>query len=233
ALAAVFVSSNRRAEQAFAEVTSASTPFDRQLQLLESIHDISTIAIASYRFLIGEMPGIAESGLAEAELIQLRRDLLTVAPSAGRLLRASGAMLRVLLLASLLEEEAQGTLPARAAEARAALAANLDPNLEGAALREMAGASDRIARLIALAPRLRRLSARASRVAADAAQLSSTNVLERQLVLSRRFSPLGGGALLNFSGFLDRPLRDLDFYSGVYDAIVQIAMHDCEVQGPY
>jgi hypothetical protein len=52
-------------------------------------------------------------------------------------------------------------------------------------------------------------------------------------VLSRRFSPLGGGALLNFSGFVDRPLRDLDFYSGVYDAVVQIARRQCEVQGPY
>src|SRR5204863_7460556 len=102
-----------------------------------------------------------------------------------------------------------------------------------AALRTMAAASDRIGRLVALAPRLRTLSTRAGTVAADAALLSSANALERQLVLSRRFSPLGGGALLNFSGFLDRPLRDLDFYSGVYDAVVQIATHECEVQGPY
>ena len=142
-------------------------------------------------------------------------------------------MLRVLLSASLLEEQAEGTLPATAAAARAVLAAGLDPSLEGAPVRQMAAASDRIARLLALAPRLRTLSNRAAKVAADAAQLSSTNVPERQLVLSRRFSPLGGGALLNFSGFLDRPLRDLDFYSGVYDAVVQIATRECEVQGPY
>src|SRR6266850_351123 len=232
-LAAVFAASSKRADQIFAEVGSSSTPFDRQLQLLEVIHDVSTISITSYRFLIGEIPGIAASGLGEAELMKLRRDLLAVAGSGSRLLRASGAMLRVLLMASLLEEEAQGTLPTKAAEARTTIAAGLDPNLEGAALREMAGASDRIARLIALAPRLRTLSARAAKVAADAAQLSATNAPERNLLLSRRFSPLGGGALLNFSGFLDRPLRDLDFYSGVYDAVVQIATYECQVQGPY
>ncbi|TMD62642.1 MAG: hypothetical protein E6I84_16930 [Chloroflexi bacterium] len=163
----------------------------------------------------------------------MRRDLLAIAASGSRLFRATSAMLRVLLSASLLEEQAEGTLPATAAAARAVLAAGLDPSLEGAPVRQMAAASDRIARLVALAPRLRTLSNRAAKVAADAAQLSSTNVPERQLVLSRRFSPLGGGALLNFSGFLDRPLRDLDFYSGVYDAVVQIATRECEVQGPY
>src|SRR5439155_4603417 len=173
------------------------------------------------------------SGLGEAELIQLRRDLLAVAGSGSRLLRATSAMLRVMLSASLLEEQVAGTLPSSAAEARAALAAGLDANLESAALRAMAAASDRIGRLVALAPRLRTLSTRAGTVAADAALLSSANALERQLVLSRRFSPLGGGALLNFSGFLDRPLRDLDFYSGVYDAVVQIATRECEIQGPY
>ena len=233
ALASVFVSSSRRADQILAELTATSTPFDRQLRLLALIHDVSTIAITSYRFLIGEVPGIAASGLGEGELIQLRRDLLAVAGSGSRLLRATSAMLRVLLSASLLEEQVAGMLPSSAAEARAALAAGLDENLESAALRTMAAASDRIGRLIKLAPRLRTLSTRAGTVTMDAALLSSANALERQLVLSRRFSPLGGGALLNFSGFLDRPLRDLDFYSGVYDAVVQIATHECEVQGPY
>ena len=233
ALAKVIVSSSRRADQILAELTAASTPFDRQLRLLEVAHDVSTIAITSYRFLIGEVPAIAASGLGEEELIQLRRDLLVVAGSGSRLFRATSAMLRVLLSASLLEEEVAGTLPSSAAEARAALAGGLDRDLDAAPLRAMAAASDRIARLVALAPRLRTLSTRAATVAADAAQLSSTHAPERLLVLSRRFSPLGGGALLNFSGFLDRPLRDLDFYSGVYDALVQIATRECEVQGPY
>jgi hypothetical protein len=142
-------------------------------------------------------------------------------------------MLRVLVSVSLLEEQQEGTLPSAAAAARAAVDAGMDPNLEGAPLRAMAAASDRIARLIALAPRLRALTARAAAIAASAALLSSKDTAERQLVLSRRFSPLAGGQLFNFSGFLDRPLRDLDFYIGVYDALQQIAVRNCQVQGPY
>ncbi|HYZ90472.1 MAG TPA: patatin-like phospholipase family protein, partial [Myxococcales bacterium] len=233
ALANVLASSMKRGDEILAALSSSSTPFDRQLQLLAIAHDVSTIAITSYRFLIGEIPGIAASGLGEQELVELRRNLLTVAGSGGRLFRATSAMLRVLLLATLLEEQMEGTLPARAAAARAAIIAGADPNLESGSLREVAVASERIGRLVALAPRLRTLSARAAKIESDAAQLSASNLPERQLVLSRRFSPLGGGALLNFSGFLDRPLRDLDFYSGVYDAVVQIASRQCELQGPY
>ncbi|HWE24727.1 MAG TPA: hypothetical protein VG496_12395, partial [Myxococcales bacterium] len=233
ALANVIISSTSRADRLLAELASTTTPFDRQLRLLELAHDVSTIAITSYRFLIGEVPSIATSGLGQDALIQLRRDLLVVASSGDRLYRTTSAMLRVLLVGTLLEEEAEGTQPANAAAARARIAAGLDPALEGIPLRDMAAHSERVARLIALAPRLRLLSNRAAKIAADAAQLSSSNAPERQLVLSRRFSPLGGGALLNFSGFLDRPLRDLDFYSGVYDAVVQIASRDCELQGPY
>src|SRR5882724_5063945 len=232
-LASVFASSGKRADEILGELSSSSTPLDRQLRLLALTHDLSTIAIVTCRFLIGEIPGIAASGLKEGELTELRRNLLTVAGSGTRLLRATSAGLRVMLLATLVEEQVEGTLPATAADARALLGAGRDPNLESAPLREMAAASDRVARLVALAPRLRTLSARAATVAADAAQLSASNAPERQLVLSRRFAPLGGGALLNFSGFLDRPLRELDFHSGVYDAVVQIASRLCNVQGPY
>jgi len=232
-LASVFASSGKRADEILGELSSSSTPLDRQLRLLALTHDLSTIAIVTCRFLIGEIPGIAASGLNEGELTELRRNLLTVAGSGTRLLRATSAGLRVMLLATLVEEQVGGTLPATAANARALLGAGRDPNLESAPLREMAAASDRVARLVALAPRLRTLSARTATVAADAAQLSASNAPERQLVLSRRFAPLGGGALLNFSGFLDRPLRELDFHSGVYDAVVQIASRLCTVQGPY
>src|SRR5467141_1476996 len=225
-LASVFASSGKRADEILGELSSSSTPLDRQLRLLALTHDLSTIAIVTCRFLIGEIPGIAASGLNEGELTELRRNLLTVAGSGSRLLRATSAGLGVMLLATLEEEQVEGTLPATAADARALLGAGRDPNLESAPLREMAAASDRV-------PRLRTLSARTATVAADAAQLSASNAPERQLVLSRRFAPLGGGALLNFSGFLDRPLRELDFHSGVYDAVVQIASRICTVQGPY
>jgi predicted acylesterase/phospholipase RssA len=233
ALSAVFVASNARAEQVVSELNATGTSFARQMRLLELVHDASTVGITSFRFLIGEIPAIAQSGLGEADLLRLRHDLLAVASEGGRLFRATSAMLRVLLSATLLEEERPDAHPSEVAQARETSDAALDRGAESAEWRSMARRSPRIARLIALAPRLRKLSERASSVAAQAAQLSAPDSKERQLVLSRRFSPLGGGQLLNFSGFLDRTLRDLDFYVGVYDAAMQIATHDCSIQGPY
>jgi hypothetical protein len=233
ALAGVFVASNGRAEQIVSQLDAKGTSFDRQIRLLELAHDLSTIGITSFRFLIGEIPAIARSELGEADLLRLRRDLLAVASVGGRMFRAMSAMLRVQVSAILLEEEKRDGHSSMAAQARKALDAGLDPGLENPALRSVARRSPRIARLIALTPRLRKLFERASSIAAEAAQLSAPDSKERQLVLSRRFSPLGGGQLLNFSGFLDRTLRDLDFYVGVYDAAMQIATHNCSIQGPY
>ena len=232
ALAAVFVASGSRAEQIISELSGAAMPLDRQLRLLAFVHDISTIAVTSFRFLIGEIPRIIGSDLSATELLQLRRNLLARAGGADRLLRATAAMLHVLVSAVLLEE-GQGTLSPTAAQARDLLATGRDPDMQSEPLRSMARGSDRIAGLVALAPRLRTLSARQQSIATNVAQLSATDAVERQLILSRRFSPLGGGQLLNFSGFLDRGLRELDFYLGLYDAAIQIAAHDCQIQGPY
>jgi predicted acylesterase/phospholipase RssA len=233
ALAAVFAASDARSEQTIYELNATGISLERQMRLLELAHDVSTISISSFRFLIGEVPGMAQSGLGERDLLRLRRDLLALTNAGGRLFRVTSAMFRVLVSAVLLEEEEWGGHSSTAAQARKTFDAGLDPGMEGPALRSLARTSPRIARLIALAPRLRALSAPASSVAADAAQLLATNSNEHQLALSRRFSPLGGGQLLNFSGFLDRTLRDLDFYVGVYDAAMQISIRDCAVQGPY
>ena len=232
ALAAVFVASGRRAEQIISELSGTAMPLDRQLRLLAFVHDISTIAVTCFRFLIGEIPRIIDSDLSATELLQLRRNLLARAGGADRLLRATAAMLHVLVSAVLLEE-GQGTLSPTAAQARDLLVTGRDPDMQSEPLRSAARGSDRIAGLVALAPRLRTLSARQQSIATSVAQLSASDAVERQLILSRRFSPLGGGQLLNFSGFLDRGLRELDFYLGVYDAAIQIAAHDCQIQGPY
>ena len=232
-LAAVLVASGARGDQVLSEFEAPSSPVDRQLRLLAVLHDVSTILIASYRFLIGEIAGIEGSDLDETDLLRLRRDLLGVAREGGRLFRATSGMLRVLISATLLEEEQQDDSRGTFAQARKSVDAGLDPGMESPALRAAAASSPRIARLIALAPRLRALSLRASSVAAQAVQLSAGDSNERRLVVSRRFSPLGGGQLLNFSGFLDRTLRDLDFYVGVYDAAMQLATRDCAIQGPY
>jgi hypothetical protein len=52
---------------------------------------------------------------------------------------------------------------------------------------------------------------------------------ERRLVLSRRFSPLAGTHIAHFGGFLDRPLRDYDYYAGIYDALWSVAELACDI----
>jgi hypothetical protein len=83
------------------------------MRLLELVHDASTVGITSFRFLIGEIPAIAQSGLGEADLLRLRHDLLAVASEGGRLFRATSAMLRVLLSATLLEGRGRTRTPQR------------------------------------------------------------------------------------------------------------------------
>ncbi len=52
---------------------------------------------------------------------------------------------------------------------------------------------------------------------------------ERELQLTRRFSPLAGMHATHFGAFLDRPLRDYDYYAGVYDALVGEAQRACAI----
>jgi predicted acylesterase/phospholipase RssA len=230
--AAVFTSNDKRRERALEELGEASTPMERRLRLLVLVRDASTIAQASFGFLVGELPGLASSQLSEKELLAVRRDLLASARESKKLVDATAAMLRA-FVATVLLEEGLGAMTAAAAQARSALLAGLDPAMQGAPLRASAGESERVAALVALAPRVLSMAAKATSIAAAADQLSSGAAAERQLILSRRFSPLGGGQLFNFSGFLDRGLRELDFYLGVYDAAMQIAASVCQRQGPY
>jgi predicted acylesterase/phospholipase RssA len=230
--AAVFTSNDKRREHALDELGEASTPMERRLRLLVLVRDATTIAQAAFGFLVGELPGLASSELSEKELLAVRRDLLASARESKKLVDATAAMLRA-FVATVLLEEGQGAMTDAAAKARSALIAGLDPAMEGAPLRASAGESERVAALVALAPRVLAMTAKAASIAAAADQLSSAAAAERQLILSRRFSPLGGGQLFNFSGFLDRGLRELDFYLGVYDAAMQIAASVCQRQGPY
>ncbi|HWM86108.1 MAG TPA: hypothetical protein VNO33_09725, partial [Kofleriaceae bacterium] len=53
---------------------------------------------------------------------------------------------------------------------------------------------------------------------------------ERQLMLSRRFSPIAGTHIGHFGAFLDRPFRDYDYHAGVYDALWSVAEMSCEIR---
>ncbi len=84
-----------------------------------------------------------------------------------------------------------------------------------------------------LEPLLRKLIEEGDRLARSTEDLIYSGAPERALVISRRFSPLAASPLFNFTGFLDRSLREADFYIGVYDASWRAADVICTREGPY
>jgi predicted acylesterase/phospholipase RssA len=219
AVAAMISANMARVDSMIAELGTPATALERRLQLLVQLLDGSTVIVATFRYLAGELSGIGAT-LSEAQLRVLRRNLL-VGVEVERLLRATDSMLHAFAWAVLIEEGvAAGDYPR--AERLAALEGPIDPD-----------APERVARLAALAQRLRGLSARAQVIGSNAARLAAGDAGERRLLVLRRFAPLGSGQLYNFSGFLDRGLRELDFYVGVYDAVRSIGTYRCDFQGPY
>ncbi len=67
----------------------------------------------------------------------------------------------------------------------------------------------------------------------DAAEIQSDTRGQRRLVLATRFSPLPGEKLEHFAGFMDLPLRELDYYTGVYEGLHGMAALMCAEQDPY
>ncbi len=96
----------------------------------------------------------------------------------------------------------------------------------------MLHAWQRLDRLVQLRPRLQSLAADTVPVAQDARALLSEGTAERTLALSTRFSPLAGAQLANFAGFLDQPLREFDYYAGIYDGLHSAALFVCREQDP-
>jgi len=103
-LASVFASSGKRADEILGELSSSSTPLDRQLRLLALTHDLSTIAIVTCRFLIGgsrESPPPIERRRADGAAPQSSHGGRLWNPTLARDLGG----LRVMLLATLVEEQ--------------------------------------------------------------------------------------------------------------------------------
>ncbi|MDY7232419.1 patatin-like phospholipase family protein [Hyalangium rubrum] len=87
--------------------------------------------------------------------------------------------------------------------------------------------------LTGLVPRFQQLRASLEALSAQALALQLGRVPERRLFVTTRFAPLAGSQLGNFAGFLDRPLRELDYYAGVYDAVHTLSVQGCAAQDPY
>ncbi len=78
-----------------------------------------------------------------------------------------------------------------------------------------------------LRPLLQQLTATAASLGRTAGELQKQDAAERRLRLSSRFPSLAGSQLYNFAAFLDRPLRELDYAAGVYDAVHEVALELC------
>src|SRR5262249_1946020 len=90
----------------------------------------------------------------------------------------------------------------------------------------------RLDRLVQLRPRLQSLAADTLQTSEDAPALRPEGSQERRRALSARFSPLAGAQLFNFAGFLDEPLREFDYYAGVYDGLHAAGVFVCREQDP-
>ncbi len=203
-------------------------------------------------YLAEQIGRLSHGDLPEASLLQLRRNVLgyltrtdTLGPSAARV---AAAQLEDALEA-LGRRSGPGVVPAEARRALADLRAEPPGKLFGiarllpliAALDELTPSEvgggvfqswQRIDRLVQLRPRLQALGADTVQVSQDAQALLSEGIAERTLALSTRFSPLAGAQLANFGGFLDRPLREFDYYAGIYDGVHAAAAFGCREQDP-
>ncbi|SEL02149.1 Patatin-like phospholipase [Stigmatella aurantiaca] len=200
---------------------------------------------AALYFLADEVAGLAGSTLAPERLLRVKAALLAVVQIGQQLSGATNAAANVLLREAIAPLEADAALAPRAAQARQALEAlepgalfspgDLQPLLTALATRTpeageaspVPDAQARLRHLVNLHPHLQRASAQSEALAREAQELQEQRGGERALTLSSRFSPLGSSHLFNFAGFLDRPLREFDYYAGVYDAAQAIGMAIC------
>jgi predicted acylesterase/phospholipase RssA len=203
-------------------------------------------------YLAEQIDRLSHGDLPESRLVELRGQLLryltvleALGPSAAQV---AGAQLEE-ALSVLAARTGPGVVPAQARRAVEETRADAPGTLFGIArllpllsLLEAVPASQadagllrawgRLDRLVQLRPRLQSLAADTHQVAEDARTVLSNNAPERSLALNTRFSPLGGAQLGAFAGFLDRPLREFDYYAGVYDGLHSAGVFLCREQDP-
>jgi len=203
-------------------------------------------------YLAEQLGGISHGELPEARLVQLRKEVLefltqgeALGPSAARLAAAQIED----ALGSLASRSGPGTIPAEARRVLEDVRSEPSGSLFGISrLLPLLSALDslpasqvdgpllqawqRLDRIVQLRPRLQSLAADTLQTSQDARALLAEGTQERTLALSTRFSPLAGAQLFNFAGFLDEPLREFDYYAGVYDGLYAAAVFVCREQDP-
>ena len=228
--------------------TSTRERFDMGRLLADRLELVSVFGV----YLAEQIGRVSHSDLPDSSLLKFRQDVLgylarteALGPSAARI---ADAQLEDALEA-LARRSGPGGIPAEAGRALDDLRQEPPGKLFGlarllplvSALDELTPAEvgggvytawQRIDRLVQLRPRLQSLGADTVQLAQDAQALLSEGIAERTLGLSTRFSPLAGAQLANFGGFLDRPLREFDYYAGIYDGVHAAAVFGCREQDP-
>lgn len=234
------------------KMLDASTGRRERLEMGRLLADRLELVSVFGVYLAEQIGGLSHSDLPEASLLRFRQHVLgyltrtdSLGPSAARV---AGAQLEDALEA-LARRSGPGGIPAEARRALEELHAEPPGKLFGLARllplvtalddltpSEVGGgvytAWQRIDHLVQLRPRLQALGADTVQLSQDAQVLLSEGITERTLGLSTRFSPLAGAQLANFGGFLDRPLREFDYYAGIYDGVHAAAVFGCREQDP-
>ena len=227
-----------------------ATTTKQRIEMGRALADRLQILSVLQVYLAEQLGPLSHGTLPEERLIRLRNELLDIltqgevlGPSAARV---AAAQLEEALTA-LAGRKGPGTVPQLAREALADLHQqapgklfSIPPLLPlltklGETPADQIDASlfrawQHLDRLVQLRPRLQRLAGDTATVAQDARALRSQATGERALGLSTRFSPLAGSQLFNFAGFLDRPLREMDYYAGIYDGLHAAAEFVCGEQ---
>jgi hypothetical protein len=233
-------------------MVDASRSPNERLQTARGLFDRLEIVSLFQVYLAEQIGMLSHGSLPDARLVQLRNELLNTLTQ-GEILgpsvaRVAAAQLEA-ALGALKSRSGPGTIPAQAGRPLQALQAEpsgtlfgisgllpLLTSLDALPPSEVDGpllqAWQRIDRLVQLRPRLQGLAADTVLVSQDASALLAEGTTERTLALSTRFSPLAGAQLANFGGFLDEPLREFDYYAGIYDGVHAAAVFGCREQDP-
>ena len=212
----------------------------------------STVAAGALDFLADELVPFSQQVSAQTALVRMRAACLRAA-SAVQGLAAHAIEASRPVLADALRELAAPGAPSGIAEPAAqaldmlgtrsttqlfsGMLSFLRTALTGfpeASLPESArAAARRVALLAELRPRLASLSDAALQLSQDASEIQSDVRGQRRLLLATRFTPLAGEMLEHFAGFMDGPLRELDYYTGIYEGLHGMAVLICAQQDPY
>jgi predicted acylesterase/phospholipase RssA len=206
------------------------------------------IVSAVLAYVADEFPGLVAGSLPDDVVERLRADLLEISQRSSALISSANRVTNALVeqtLAALADGRGEAAPEARAAlaELRRRPDDELFPTdiLLPMATHLRALRSDprgqearlvHLDRLIQLRPRLQALAARTGAMQREWQDVAPASG-ERRLFMSSRFSPIAGSQLLNFAGFLDRPLRELDYAAGVYDGVHELAAALCNELDPY